>query len=282
MLKPAHILGAFAVSLALTGTARAEDPTAETVVATVNGTEITLGHMIALRDNLPAQYLQLDDKTLFDGILDQIIQQVALSEEAEANLRKRDTLVLDNNRRSYLAGVTLDETAKAAVTEEKIAALFEERYAGQEPGKEYSAAHILVETEEEANALKVEIDGGADFAVKATEKSTDRGSAAAGGDLGWFGVGMMVKPFEDAVIAMEPGQVSEPVESQFGWHIIKLNEVRSAAAPTIDDVRDELAGELQGNAVEEKVKALTDAAAVEKMVEGIDPAILKKTELLDN
>ena len=117
MLKPAHILGAFALSLALTGTARAEDPTADTVVATVNGTEITLGHMIAMRDNLPAQYLQLDDQTLFDGILDQIIQQVALSDEAEANLRKRDTLVLDNNRRSYLAGVTLDQTAKAAVTD---------------------------------------------------------------------------------------------------------------------------------------------------------------------
>ena len=281
MLKPAHILGAFALSLALTGTARAEDPTADTVVATVNGTEITLGHMIALRDNLPAQYLQLDDQTLFDGILDQIIQQVALSEEAEANLRKRDTLVLENQRRGYLAGVTLDETAKAAVTEEKIEELFQERYAGQEPGKEYSAAHILVETEEEAKAIKADIDGGADFAATAKEKSTGP-SGPNGGDLGWFGVGMMVKPFEEAVIAMEAGQVSDPVETQFGWHIIKLNEVRSAAAPTIEDVREELAGELQGNAVEEKVKALTDAAEVEKTVEGIDPAILKNSELLDN
>ena len=281
MLKPAHILGAIALSLALTGTARAEDPTADTVVATVNGTEITLGHMIALRDNLPAQYLQLDDQTLFDGILDQIIQQVALSEEAEANLRKRDTLVLENQRRGYLAGVTLDETAKAAVTEEKIEELFQERYAGQEPGKEYSAAHILVETEEEAKAIKAEIDGGADFAATAKEKSTGP-SGPNGGDLGWFGVGMMVKPFEEAVIAMEAGQVSDPVETQFGWHIIKLNEVRSAAAPTIEDVREELAGELQGNAVEEKVKVLTDAAEVEKTVEGIDPAILKNSELLDN
>ena len=281
MLKPAHILGAFALSLALTGTARAEDPTADTVVATVNGTEITLGHMIALRDNLPAQYLQLDDQTLFDGILDQIIQQVALSEEAEANLRKRDTLVLENQRRGYLAGVTLDETAKAAVTEEKIEELFQERYAGQEPGKEYSAAHILVETEEEAKAIKADIDGGADFAATAKEKSTGP-SGPNGGDLGWFGVGMMVKPFEEAVIAMEAGQVSDPVETQFGWHIIKLNEVRSAAAPTIEDVREELAGELQGNAVEEKVKVLTDAAEVEKTVEGIDPAILKNSELLDN
>lgn len=281
MLKPAHILRAFALSLALTGAARAEDPTADTVVAKVNGAKIKLGHMIALRDSLPAQYQQLDDTTLFDGILDQIIQQVVLSEEAEANLRKRDTLVLENTRRSYLAGVTLDETAKAAVTDEKIEALFEERYAGQEPGKEFNAAHILVETEEEAKAVKEMVEGGADFAATAKEKSTGP-SGPNGGDLGWFGVGMMVKPFEDAVVAMEPGQVSDPVETQFGWHIIKLNETRSAAAPTIEDVRDELAGELQGNAVEEKVKALTDAAEVEKMVEGIDPAILKNSELLDN
>lgn len=282
MLKRAHIFGAFALTLALTGAARAEDPNADTVVATVNGTEITLGHMIAMRDNLPAQYLQLDDETLFNGILDQIIQQVVLSDVSEGNLRKRDTLALENQRRGYLAAVALDEAANTAVTDEKIQTLFDERYANVDPGKEYSAAHILVETEEEAQAIKAELDGGADFAALATEKSTDRGSAAAGGDLGWFGVGMMVKPFEDAVIAMEPGTVSDPVQSQFGWHLIQLKEVRSATAPKIEDVRDELAAELQGQAVEARVKELTDAATVEKSADGIDPAILKQTELLDN
>lgn len=281
MLKPAPILSAFALSLALTAAARAAEPTADTVVATVNGTEITLGHMIALRDALPAQYLQLDDRTLFDGILDQIIQQVALAAPAEAELRKRDVLTLENQRRTYLAGVTLDETATAAVTEEKLEDLFNEKYAAQEPGKEYNAAHILVETEEAAQAIGAELDGGADFAALAKEKSTGP-SGPNGGDLGWFGVGMMVQPFEEAVIALEPGEVSDPVETQFGWHVIKLNEVRTAAAPTIEDVRDELAGELQGAAVEAKVAELTEAAEIAKMVEDIDPAILKNTELLDN
>ncbi len=281
MLKPAPVLGAIALSLALTAAARAAEPTADTVVATVNGTEITLGHMIALRDALPAQYLQLDDRTLFDGILDQIIQQVALAAPAEAELRKRDALTLDNQRRTYLAGVTLDETATAAVTEERLEELFNEKYAAQEPGREYNAAHILVETADEATAIKAELDGGDDFAALAKEKSTGP-SGPNGGDLGWFGVGMMVKPFEEAVIALEPGQVSDPVETQFGWHVIKLNEVRTAAAPTIEDVRDELAGELQGAAVEAMVTELTESAEIAKMVEDIDPAILKNTELLDN
>lgn len=279
MLKSAF-LGAI---LAVTATAAwAEDPTAETVVATVNGTAITLGHMIAMRESLPPQYLQLDDKTLFDGILDQIIQQQALAEAAEGRIGKRDTLMLDNQRRGYLSGVTLDETAKGAVTDEAVQALFDEKYAASEPGKEYSAAHILVATEEEAKAIKAELDGGADFAAIAKEKSTDRGSAAAGGELGWFGVGMMVKPFEDAVIALKAGETSAPVESQFGWHIIRLNEVRTAAKPTIEDVRAELEGELQGRAVEAKVAELTAAAKVEKTVDGIDPAILKNVALIDN
>ncbi|KAB2885993.1 MAG: peptidylprolyl isomerase [Albidovulum sp.] len=279
MLKSAF-LGAL---LAVTATAAwAEDPTADTVVATVNGKAITLGHMIAMRESLPPQYLQLDDKTLFDGILDQIIQQEALAEVAEGSIGKRDTLMLDNQRRGYLSGVTLDETARAAVTDDAVQALFDEKYAATEPGKEYNAAHILVATEDEAKSIKADLDGGADFAAIAKEKSTDRGSAAAGGDLGWFGVGMMVKPFEDAVIAMKAGETSAPVQSQFGWHVIRLTEVRTAAKPTIEDVRAELEGELQGRAVEAKVTELTDAAKVEKTVDGIDPAILKNVDLIEN
>ncbi|MEI2804500.1 MAG: peptidylprolyl isomerase [Albidovulum sp.] len=280
MLKSALFGAALAVAVA--GAVRAEEPAAATVVATVNGKDITLGHMIAMRESLPPQYLQLDDKTLFDGILDQIIQQEALAAVAEAGIRKRDTLMLDNQRRGYLSGVTLDQTAKAAVTDEAVQALFDEKYANAEPGKEYQASHILVATEDEAEAIRAELDGGADFAAIAKEKSTDRGSASAGGDLGWFGVGMMVKPFEDAVIAMKKGEISAPVQSQFGWHVIKLVDERTAAKPTIEDVRTELEGDLQSRAVEAKVTELTGAAKVEKKVDGIDPAILKNVALIDN
>lgn len=279
MLKSAFLGAILAVTA---GAALAEDPTADTVVATVNGTAITLGHMIAMRESLPPQYLQLDDRTLFDGILEQIIQQQTLAEVAEGKIGKRDTLTLENQRRGYLSGMMLDETAKAAVTDSAVQALFDEKYAAAEPGKEYNAAHILVATEDEAKAIKAELDGGADFAAIAKEKSTDRGSAAAGGELGWFGLGMMVKPFEDAVVALKAGETSAPVETQFGWHIIRLHEVRTAAKTTIEDVRAELEGELQGRAVEAKLAELTAAAKIEKSVDGIDPAILKNVALIDN
>jgi peptidyl-prolyl cis-trans isomerase C len=281
MFKQATVVGAIALSLAFTFPARAADPTADTVVAVVNGQEITLGHMISTRESLPAQYQELEDAVLFDGILEQLIQQTALAEEGESNLTKRDLLALENQRRTYLAGAVLDRSADSAVTEEALNAAYDAKFAAAEPSKEFSAAHILVETEEEAKALKAELDGGADFAALAKDKSTGP-SGPNGGDLGWFGLGMMVKPFEDAVLALEPGQVSDPIQTQFGWHVIKLNETRMAEIPSLDDSRAELEGDLRSKAVEARVVSLTDNATIEKMVEGIDKSVLRNTALLDN
>lgn len=277
MLKSVHLAAVVALSLAMPGLARAEQPALDTVVATVNGKPITLGHMIAMRDALPPQYLQLDDETLFNGILDQIIQQEAIAATVDGKLTRRDELMLENQRRGYLASMVIDRAARDAVTEEAVQKLFDERYGSQEPGKEYHAAHILVKTEDEAKAIKAELDKGADFATLAREKSIGP-SGPNGGDLGWFGTGMMVKPFEDAVVALEPGQISDPVQTQFGWHVIKLDEVRDAKPVTLDDVRAELEQELEQQAVEKALEELTAGATVEKSADGIDPAVIRSAE----
>ena len=274
-------LWAAACVLALAGPAFSQEPGADTVVATVNGTDITLGHMIALREALPAQYLSLDDKTLFDGILEQLIQQTALAQQVPEPLSRRNALSLDNQRLAFLSNEALNTIADAAVTDEALQALYDERYGAVDPRTEYHAAHILVATEDEAKAIRAELDGGEDFATLAAEKSTGP-SGPNGGDLGWFGLGMMVKPFEDAVLLLQPGELSDPVQTQFGWHVIKLMETRAATAPTLEETRDELAGELQQKAVESEVTALTEAAAITRNVEGIDPAVLKNTTLIDN
>jgi peptidyl-prolyl cis-trans isomerase C len=166
------------------------------------------------------------------------------------------------------------------VTEEAIKAAYDARVAGLAAGIEYSAAHILVPDEQTAKDLKAQIDGGADFAELAKANSTD-GSAANGGDLGWFGVGMMVKPFEDAVVAMKPGEVAGPIETQFGWHLIKLNETRDAAPPTLDALRPEITDELQRKAVDDYVAKLTAEATVTR-TDGIDPALVRDQNLLGN
>ncbi len=271
------------LALGFSGAVWAQDaaPGADTVVATVNGTAITLGHMVALRETLPAQYQQLPDDVLFNGILDQLIQQTVLEATVAGSLTVRDNLTLENARRGYLSSKALRAVVDGAVTDAAVQAAYDAKYVNVAPPVEYQASHILVADEAKAKELKAQIDGGADFAELAKANSSD-GSAASGGDLGWFGVGMMVKPFEDAVVAMKPGEVAGPVQTQFGWHLIKLTETRPAAVPTLDEVREELAGEIEQKAVEDHVTALVGAAKVEKPGEGIDPAVLKDTTLIGN
>jgi peptidyl-prolyl cis-trans isomerase C len=277
---PKLFIHALALCTLTAAPALAQDVTAGTVVATVDGVEITVGHMIAARDTLPPQYLALPDDVLFTGILDQIIQQSALARIGEANLTLRDRLVIENERRSYLATAVLDNAAAAAVTEDAISEAYDARFSGSEPSKEFNAAHILVETEAQALAIRGEIAAGADFTALAKDRSIGP-SGPNGGELGWFGMNMMVKPFEDAVILLEPGQVSDPVQTEFGWHVIRLNETRIIEAPALDAVREELASEIQTRAVQERLNTAMAEVEVTRSVETIDPAILKNRALIE-
>ena len=272
---------AVAGALAITAPAHAQDMTADTVVATVNGTSITLGQMIVLRGTLSEQYQALPDDVLYKGILEQLIQQVVLEQSLGENIAKRDLIAIENNKRGYLSGIALQAVVGAAVTDATLQAAYDARFKDLAPATEYNAVHILVATEEEAKAIKTELDGGADFAEIAKTKSTDTGSGANGGDLGWFGVGAMVKPFEDAVIAAKVGEVTAPVQSDFGWHLIKVVETRIAAAPPLDDLRDELAAEIEQKAIEAHLNTLTTAATITRPGEAFDPKALRDDSVLD-
>lgn len=277
MAKKTGWICALAVAGAFAGAAQAQD--ASTIVATVNGTEVTLGHMIALREKLPAQYQSLPDDVLFKGILDQLIQQTAL-EQSVGEPKLRDRMTLENDRRGYLSGVALQSVVAGAVTDQALQAAYDEKFKNAEPKKEYHASHILVETEEKANDLKAQVEGGADFAELAKANSIDPGSGANGGELGWFGLGMMVKPFEDAVVSAEIGKIVGPVQSQFGYHLILVTETRDAKAPSLDEMRDELAAEIEQAAVQAHITDLTAKAEVTRPGEGLDPALLRDATLL--
>lgn len=278
MLKHATFFGAMALSLA-SSSAFAEGETANTVVATVGGTEITLGQMIIARAQLPQQYAQLPDDVLFDGILDQLIQQQVLA-DGLTDVPNRVTLAIQNEERSLKAGEVINDITTNAVTEEAIQAAYDERYANAEPATEYNASHLLVETEEEALAAKARIDGGEDFADVARDVSTGP-TGPNGGDLGWFATGQMVPEFEEAVMALAPEQVSEPVKTQFGWHVVKLMGTRNQAAPALDDVRQEIFGEIQEAAIQARLKELTDATEIVLPEDGtFDPTLLSNIDLL--
>lgn len=280
MLKRTQLFAATALTLALAMPAVAET-NADTVVATVNGTDITMGHMIVVRSSLPDQYRELPDDVLFKGILDQIIQQHVLAQAAGSEIPKRVQIALENEQRSLMAAEHMDKVLGEADTEERIQEAYEETYVGAAPEKEFDASHILVETEEEAKALVTDLEGGADFAELAKEKSTGP-SSTRGGALGWFGKGQMVPEFEVAVMALEDGAISEPIKTQFGWHVIKLNASRAKEAPKLEDVRDELANQVRMEIVDSYISGLTDAASISRTAPAdIDTTQIKNLTLLE-
>jgi len=267
--------------LGLAVPAVAADPDPNAVVATVDGTDITLGQLIVMASQLPKQYRSMPDDVLYKAVLDQVIRQVAVAKTIEGHLPKAAQLALENQRLSFLASEALQKVAQGAVTDAAIQKVYDTEYATAAAGIEYNAAHILVATEDEAKAIKAELDGGADFAALAREKSTGP-SGPSGGDLGWFSKGMMVKPFEDAVIAMKPGDVSDPVQTQFGWHIIKLKKTRDKSAPTLADVRDKIVAKLQQAAVSAAIDDITAKADVQRSKTEIDPSVIRNMGLLNN
>ncbi|KZY52167.1 peptidylprolyl isomerase [Sulfitobacter sp. KE29] len=282
MQKPLTFLSSLALAAAVALPVAAQDePGLDTVVATVNDTEITLGHMIVARASLPQQYQQLPEDVLFKGLLDQLVQQTALADSFSGELPPRVTLSLENETRSLTAGEAIEGVMAEPVSDEELQAAYDAQYSDAEPEPEFNASHILVETKEEADAIKAELDGGADFAELAKEKSTGP-SGPGGGSLGWFGPGMMVPAFEETVAGMEAGSVSDPVETQFGWHVIKLNETRTAEAPALEDVREELETQIRQTKVQEAIESLTDSAEVDRSAaEGIDPSVLNNIEWLN-
>jgi peptidyl-prolyl cis-trans isomerase C len=190
----------------------------------VNGNDITVGHLVTMRAMLPAQYQELPAQILFDGMLEQLVQQQVLADVAAEDMTEAMQLGLENERRAFLAASFVEGVAMEEITDEELQAEYDALTPPPIRSQEFNASHILVETEEEAQALIDALGEGADFAELAAESSIGP-SGPNGGQLGWFTAGMMVPEFEVAVFELEAGEVSAPVQTQFGWHVILLNDI---------------------------------------------------------
>ena len=245
---------------------------AATVLASVNGRDITLGELISLRGSLPEQYQGLPDEVLYDGLLNQLIDQSLLEEQGRAtglDERLDVALTMVNQIRAVLAEAYIIAAVEAELTDERLMEEYQARFASAEPVEEVRARHILVPTQEQAAEIKAQLDGGADFAELAMQFGTD-GTAPGGGDLGFFIRADMVPEFADAAFAMQPGEISEPVQSPFGWHVIKLEERRPRAVPPFETVRPGLEEELGRALSLELMERLRGDAEID-MPEGLVP-----------
>ena len=254
--------------------------TEKTVLVSVNGEDITVGNVISFQSRLSDEYQSMEDSVLFDGILKQLIQQAILSQKVNIN-SGRIKYALENQTRAFLSTELVGNLSETEVIESEIESLYVKFSTDIERKKEYNASHILVETETEAEELLLRLKNGADFSELAKTYSTGP-SGAQGGNLGWFGQGAMVPTFENAVIKLKIDELSVPVQTQFGWHLIKLNDVRKTPVPTIEEVRKELITEIKKKKIDFEMSKIIDSADVIYSDLEIDPKIIREVSMLND
>lgn len=251
--------------------ANADDP----VIARVNGVDIKQSDLdFAASEVGPrlGNYTPEDRK--------KVLLQYVIENELMAGAGEKDSLNNAANfpdrvkyhQRRALRDAYFDASIRNAVSEEAAKKIYDEKIGSVKPEQEVHARHILVATEAEAKEVAERLKKGEDFATVAKEKSKD--TNAEGGDLGFFARGQMLKPFEDAAFALDVGKISDPVQTQFGWHIIKVEEKRDQPAPTFDQVKEAILSQLVQQKAQDVVTGLRDAAKIEV----VDPELKKSMD----
>ena len=243
---------------------------ADPVLAKVNGSEIRMSDLAVLAQNLPEEARQLPPAQLYPQLLDQAIDGKALvalarKEKLDVNPDVARAMALSAER--TLQSALVSREVGPSVEEAKVRARYDSTVAGKPGEEEIHARHILVATEDQAKKLIADIKGGADFATLAKANSTDPG-AASGGDLGFFKASDMLPEFSVAAFALKPGQVVDaPVQTRYGWHVIKVEERRNSAAPTYEQAHDELRQAM----ISEGINKLLAGARTQVKVERFNP-----------
>lgn len=267
-LAAGFLTGLILVLPSLPGQA-ADDP----VIATVNGAKILRSDIEQAHENLPPEYKAVPMQQIYPMLLTSLIDSKLVATDAlarkldeEADFKKTLALV----REQILERYAVRKEIEAAVSDEKLRALYKATVATG--AEEVHARHILLKTADEAVAVIKTLDGGADFAEVAKQKSTGP-SGPRGGDLGFFGKGQMVPEFEAAAFALETGShTREPVKTQFGFHVIKVEERRAAAPPSFEDSVEKLRADAAQEAGSAYVERLRAKAKIERFaIDGSKP-----------
>lgn len=256
-------------------------PSPDAVVATVDGESITEGDIAFAAEDLQQELGQMPPEDRKAFLVTVLIDMKVMAKAARAaQMDQSDTF---KRRLQYLEERALrrayfTDKIAVAVTPEAIKAAYDKYVAGFQPQEEVHAKHILVASKEDADAIKAELATGKAFEVLAMEKSTDPSAKQNGGDLGFFQRGMMVKPFEDAAFSMQPGQVSDPIESQFGWHIIKVEEKRQSQPNTVESMEPQLQQQAMFQAFEDSVGKLKAGLKIDIPDAALAAGVKKQSE----
>ena len=252
--------------------AAAEDKPGDTVVATVNGQPITESDLRFAENELGGEIANLPPEVKRRALAEYLIDNelfAKAAEEAKISATPEYEQQMRYLKRRVLRELYFDKTLKGKIGEDEAKKIYTEKIAQLKPEEEIEARHILVDSEEKAKELHAKIVAGADFAQLAKENSTDTGSKDQGGVLGYFGRGQMVPEFEAAAFKLEKGQISEPVHTNFGWHIIKVDDRRKKEPPSFAAVKDTILNSLVVRKAQDTATELRSKAQVEYVDAGI-------------
>lgn len=257
-------------------TAPAPDPAK--VVANVNGQDITEADLVLAEGDLEQQFSQLPAEKRRAAALSAMIEIRLLSQKAAEESLDKDAAFQQRMaflRERALHSALIDRQVTGAISEEEVRARYDQEISNTPAVNEIHARHILVKTKEEADAIVKQLDGGADFAKLAGENTTDPSGKTSGGDLGWFAPGQMVPEFEKAAFGLEVGTYTkEPIQTQFGWHVIKVEDKRVQQPPAFEEVKTQVRSLLVREKYFALVKSLRDGAKIDIA----DPALKQEIE----
>jgi len=245
-------------------------PASDKVVARVDGSPITEGDLAVAAEDPALSLPAMEDaqkRTLLVGYMVDLKLGAKAAEAAKIGEGPEFSRKLAYLRDKLLLDEYLEQEVKKAATPEAARKLYDETAKDMKPEQEARARHILVETEDEAEKAYARAKAGEDFAKLSGELSKDPGSKTDGGDLGFFTKERMVAPFAEAAFKLEPGQISEPVKSQFGWHVIKLEEKRQKPVPTFEEMKEQVESYLTRKTQQDVILALRQKGKVERLDE---------------
>jgi len=241
-------------------------PPGSTVVARVDGTELHLSDVESAQQSLPPKVQKLPLAQIYPMLLDRLVDGMLITEAGRKDHLDQDPelqLRLKRYEDRLVQEAYLNRAIKDAESEDRLKARYQTFVKEKAAREEVHARHILVKTEAEAKSVIGELDKGADFADLAKKHSTDPGGSS-GGDLGYFGHDDMVKEFADAAFALPAGQYTkEPVKTEFGWHVIKVEDHRVSTPPSFEEARQEVSQLVAHDAVDAKLKELRGVAKIE-------------------
>lgn len=238
------------------------------VVAIVNGQQVRLSELEIAQQSLPQQYRSMPLQAVFPALLERIIDSKLVVQEGKKTKTNEDPAF--KKRMAFVEEQVLQDfwiqrEISRLVTLEKIQQKYQERLKSMPAEDEVHARHILVATEDEAKAIIAELKKGTPFDKIAKDKSTDKASGAEGGDLGWFKKSDMVKEFADAAFALKKGELSEaPIKTQFGFHVIKIDDRRTAPPPALEELSEQIREEMAREAVTAQLDKIRAGSKIEK------------------